>query len=483
MTEIKKPKLCINKFVSILVVMCLVTIVPGGLSTQKVYAATNESFFETSENADGTVTTTDDDTKSGSNVEIPEKIEGKTVTEINGEGNNADGTVTITDDDTKGGSNVKIPETIEDNPVTETNSAGDNEASIVPKEVTQKAPSIPDLSPAMYLTSEDYINEDGEENSDNDLGEETINYEGAAQVNECNIDDATSIPLNENVTTIQSGKTYTIENKTQLERFATLVNGGQNCEGATIQLTADIVLNENEVSNWESWASEAPANAWTSIGRDSFKPFKGIFDGDGHSISGIYINNEYGRYQGLFGYVDGGTIKNVSVTKSYIKASNEVGGVVGCCENNVEIKNCHNTGSIHGLEGEVGGIVGYCDNIVEITNCYNAGSVIAGINIGGIVGCFDSGKIISCYNAGSVSVDDEFCGQCGGGQCGGIVGYIKSSEITNCYNAGSVSGSELVGGVAGCFDNNAQIINATTISRCVQKVELMVKIRKVPSAN
>ena len=89
---------------------------------------------------------------------------------------------------------------------------------------------------------------------------------------------------------------YQIANGAQLAHFASMVNGGQT--GINGKLTADILL--NDISNWENWnESTEGLNSWTPIGSEA-NPFTGTLDGDGHSVSGIYINST-ANYQGLVG--------------------------------------------------------------------------------------------------------------------------------------------------------------------------------------
>jgi uncharacterized repeat protein (TIGR02543 family) len=279
----------------------------------------------------------------------------------------------------------------------------------------------------------------------------------------------TAMPLTGDVDSIERGKTYTIADKAQLTHLASLVNGGQTCEGATIQLLNDIEI--NDTANWESWDENTELDSWTPIGTwnnsKDIKSFKGTFDGGDHTISGIYLNKKDSIFQGMFGYVDGGTIQNVSVTKSYIKASRIVGSIAGRLANSSTIENCSNTGSVSGSEN-VGGIAAEIEGTVK--NCYNAGNVSGKDNIGGLFGwgaaiitkCNNSGTISGrenvggivgysysiveeCYNTGSLIVDRSVSD---GNHAGGIVGY-NSGEVKNSYNTGNISGKGGAGGIVG----------------------------------
>ena len=197
--------------------------------------------------------------------------------------------------------------------------------------------------------------------------------------------------------------------------------------------------------------------------------FSGNYDGDNHTVSGIFTpaesSNAY-SYQGLFGYVYSQsssysiTIKNIGITNSFIQGYQYVGGVVGYAGLYTTITNCYNTGSVSG-SSNIGGVVGYAYvsfGAITITNCYNTGSVeSSGDYVGGVVGYASASSgtttITNCYNTGTVS---------GSSRVGGVVGYAGNATITNCYNTGSVESSgDFVGGVVGYASGTT-----TTITNC-----------------
>ena len=224
---------------------------------------------------------------------------------------------------------------------------------------------------------------------------------------------------------------YQIANGAQLAYFASMVNSGQTSING--KLTADILL--NDISNWESWnESTKGLNSWTPIGSITYR-FSGTLDGDGHSVSGIYINST-ADYQGLVGYLGAGTLQNLGVKASYIKGGNRVGGVCGM--NSGLVTNCYNTGNVTG-NSQVGGVCGYKQGTVS--NCYNTGSVTGNSTVGGVCGDNQSSTVSNCYNTGSVTGT--------GSTVGGLCGWNYDGTVTNCYNAGSVTGTERVGGVCG----------------------------------
>lgn len=163
---------------------------------------------------------------------------------------------------------------------------------------------------------------------------------------------------------------YRIGTAEGLKLFHDIVNGEngrvQNT-AACATLIADIVLNDgtfDEDGNYTPGPNGADTpTEWTFIGCDYDEAYSGTFDGAGHTIQGVYCNDQIEGRAGLFGYVNGATIKDIKVT-GYIKT--------------------------YGLAG---GIAAYIRGGTSITDCVNAATVIAGDtrgyspSAGGIVGC------------------------------------------------------------------------------------------------
>ena len=243
---------------------------------------------------------------------------------------------------------------------------------------------------------------------------------------------------------------YQISSADDLEEFRDIVNDDET--GACAELTANIVLND-DVLNSDGSLNEEKASTfeeWTPIGSESNR-YTGTFDGNGKTISGIYINTDEDN-QGLFGCIGDinksgtGTVKNLGIEDSWISGGDNVGGIAGYSSWGME--NCYNTGSISGGDN-VGGISG--QNISGmIRNCYNTGSISGGSNVGGIVGNssdvsgISGGGVTGCHNDGTVIGS--------GSNIGGILGNgARNSAISKCYNTGSVSssGKGPVAGIAG----------------------------------
>lgn len=226
-------------------------------------------------------------------------------------------------------------------------------------------------------------------------------------------------------------KPYEITSVAELYWFAEQVNGGNT--GICAKLMNDITINENALDDDGNLIGGSNnLIEWTPIGSDVSNKYTGTFDGQNHTISGLYVVSA-GDYAGLFGYVFGGTIKNVGVVNSYIRGSRFLGGV--CGENmNGTIGNSYNTGKVTvtvKIEGErihVGGVCG--NNHGTIKNSYNTDIVkVDDVNeypaVGGVCGN-NYGTIENSYNTGKVTGRRVYVG----GVCGEN-GF--SSEIENCY--------------------------------------------------
>ena len=225
---------------------------------------------------------------------------------------------------------------------------------------------------------------------------------------------------------------YQISTAAQLKRFRDIVNGsnGQTPNhGACAVLTNDIVLNDGtfaEDGSYTPGPSGKTAEEWTPIGKytndNDNTPYTGTFDGQGHTIKGLYVNSASDTCVGLFGYLEGAAVRNLTVD-GYVQGRNAAGGIVGYASN-AAIENCSNHCSVTGSStSKIGGI--------------------AGLNV-------DGAKIIDCYNVGTIRNSNVF------EACGGIV-WGNAGTVSNCYNVGTISGNvydgEIVGNNTGTVEN------------------------------
>ena len=290
-----------------------------------------------------------------------------------------------------------------------------------------------------------------------------------------------------------SDEAYEIGNAGQLYWFAGLVNGtltdgtAQNLKANAV-LTADIIVNKDLLASINTDDDGNVTNGksfriWLPMGKingDNGQRmlYAGIFDGKGHSISGLYVNRDeaaddvhtwfksciglFGYYSGvtrnlsvldsymrgkdciggICGYNDGGTIQNC-YSAATVCGDSYIGGICGRSEGDSIIENCYNTGYVYGATRSIGGICG--DNSATLQGCYNVGNVNGKFYVGGIVGeSSGSGNTIwikDCYNRGNVIGDTK--------DIGGIGGYIGYSLVENCYSQATVSGNTNVGGICG----------------------------------
>ena len=245
---------------------------------------------------------------------------------------------------------------------------------------------------------------------------------------------------------------YLVSNGAELAYLSYCVRCGNTFSGKHIAMTADIWLNSTD--GWLEWDYfNQPANTWIPIGsyetHVNCHAFSGSFDGRGHTVYGIFFSHNNKNCFGLFGYCVGtGSeyIKNVNVARSYMEASNNVGGIVGYLKNYSRVENCRNYGKIDSGNWN-GGVVGYSTSSAGTTvvyGCQNSGSMRCSIISGGIVGCaHDHCTVSECVNREGALV---YCYERGGGIVGGAWG---SSVIKKCRNDGFIRGVDLLGGVVG----------------------------------
>lgn len=252
------------------------------------------------------------------------------------------------------------------------------------------------------------------------------------------------------------------------------------------KLLADITINE-DVSGSDATSQKYK---WTPIGTDSSK-YTGTFDGNGHTISGLYINSTAAN-TGMFGRIgSSAVVKNLTLADSVIRSTkNYTGAITGYIDDAASVTNCHTKNSVQvSAAVYTGGITGYQDDTSTLTRCSNAAEVTGANNVGGISGynwSKSSASLTDSYNRGSVSgsnlvggicaqiyiggtVSDVYnlgtvqaTGTAGTPTAGGITGVFRWGTIKSAYNAGIVKATAK-GGVAGRLE-------ASSSSRTVQNV-------------
>ena len=218
--------------------------------------------------------------------------------------------------------------------------------------------------------------------------------------------------------------------------------------GKYFKLGADILLSDQTLidENGALIADSSNLEKWTPIG-NSKVVFTGYFDGDGHTVSGMFINTT-STHNGLFGS-NAGTIENVIVTNSWVRGGTFTAGIVGYDYGIVS--NVANEASVVGMGECTGGIVGrtsfiYAEKLYpNVKTVINKGVVSGGDYVGGVIGCMAYADLSDAVNKGDVV---------GKKIVGGISGYFSSSlndkMVKNVQNYGKVTGtSDYVGGIAG----------------------------------
>ena len=262
-------------------------------------------------------------------------------------------------------------------------------------------------------------------------------------------------------------KPYKISTAAELAWFRDQVNCGNNTISAT--LTEDIDLAEFcHAADGTTYTDEL---SWTPI-----TWYQGTFDGNGKTISNLYINAT-SNYTGFFGYAYVGSIKNITFDNARVKNTGGynfgilVGNAGSCIIENIKtLANC----SVEG-ENYVGGIAGVANG--NISNCENRATVKGIRYLGGVVAAYFGNSITSCANYGVVTGSGE--------SVGGIAGYFNSGTIQNSANYGDVTGTDNVGNLIGlaeeCNLNNVLGTGNVTATSAKLAGLLVGNIRKSSS--
>ena len=272
----------------------------------------------------------------------------------------------------------------------------------------------------------------------------------------------------------------------------TVINGADDAAIAASLMT---ITKQNANVNYALGADlDLNGIAWTPIGDSSSNAFKGRFDGLGHTINNLTLNDTGGNgNQGLFGFTVGAVIRDIgilnpniistggyqvgalvgafytqregedSIIDSYsasgsVSGAGSVGGLIGIANSVGSIKNSYSTTDVTGTQTDVGGLIGKYSGAItpvltSLYNSYATGAVHGASAVGGLVG-YSNGKIASSYATGAVTGDYD--------QTGGLVGY-NNYIITDSYATGDVTGGGW-GGTGGLVGQNAQSYSNRSIA-------------------
>ena len=238
------------------------------------------------------------------------------------------------------------------------------------------------------------------------------------------------------VSDFESGKTYHIKDRNDLTTLASLVNAGKSTSNVTFVLDNDINLGGSRFT---------PIGTLSPMRADKFR---GTFDGQGHSI------HNYNGESGIFGSVEGATIKNVGMDNAIM--SNSKGGALVYHAKNSEITNCWMTGLVT-AGGTCGGLIG------EITDS-TVSSCLVDMSISNSTSSSYSGNLIGKVN-----------GNCTISNSGGInhrsanalhtdlIGVLNGvANVTNCFGySASYPTSEF------CHINDPSVAAGSTFTNCL----------------
>ena len=244
--------------------------------------------------------------------------------------------------------------------------------------------------------------------------------------------------------------TYLIGNTGQLIAFANMVNNGQDFRAANAKLISDIILNEGSFGTdgtFIATGSSEPSTpfSWPIIGAGTHtgNGYKGTFDGQGHTVSGLYV---YDNPTGLASFVGileaNGKIMNLGVINSYFEGS-RVGGISGYTDGKSEIIDCYS--DIIGKGDYIGGIVGQGSECKGISNCYSTSELTCTVDFlsaGGIVGEKNSTfPITNCYTTCSTILGLTFNSFESACEAGVSVERFASGEIAYKLNGSTSEGN------------------------------------------
>ena len=242
---------------------------------------------------------------------------------------------------------------------------------------------------------------------------------------------------------------YRIFNADQLTQMRNFLNQ----EGVYFKLQNDI-----DLTDW--LADNYPGQGWQPVGSSS-EPFKGVLDGNGKTISGFSINRSTTDYVGLFGYISGATIKNLTINGN-VTGHDYVGAFVGGGTWDVAntLTGLKHIGATTG-HYRIGGIIGACGgNISNLT--VNGNVTGSGDDVGGAIG--NSGEAAGSISGVTVTGDVKNTSS-SSRATGGIVGYTYK-DISNATYSGNVTGGRNVGGIIGCA-NGERIFSNLTVTGTV----------------
>ncbi len=229
------------------------------------------------------------------------------------------------------------------------------------------------------------------------------------------------------------------------------------------------------------------------------RPFTGMFDGQGHTISHVTVNAPEGENVGFFNVIKGATIRDLKLVDVEITGKTNVGGLVGNAQVQLDssdlsknvanlIGGCSVSGTVTGTKN-VGGLVGLNEGKTDPQTLFSIASAVdkcaASVTVngkemtGGLVGK-NGGTITKSSSGGTVKGDTTTgglvgdssgdiydshtsCTVAGSSHTGGFVGF-SDGAVKNCYSIGGVSGTDYTGGFAGVISRAENVVSAGQVT-------------------
>lgn len=278
-------------------------------------------------------------------------------------------------------------------------------------------------------------------------------------------------------TTPAAGDIVTISDEAELKAFSKYVSDGGVTEGITFRLESDIALTLDPTKFQGQYLTNLNPIGGVYNGAAAVQAFKGIFDGNGKTVSNLVITNKYvdstgtnkgatgnkTDYCGLFATIDGGTVKDLTVKVNQINmvGTNGAHGVITGYATNAsiintmvlaeddaatQITNTKNTSTAQA------GLVGSAKNSV-IDGCTVKITIKGYKIVAAIVGTAENTAIRNCVAGGTYSNTQNSV-------LGGVAGEITGTSIVaNCYSSAALSGKTTLGGIVGVVGEGASVEN------------------------
>lgn len=231
---------------------------------------------------------------------------------------------------------------------------------------------------------------------------------------------------------------YLISTVQDLFDFRERVADGE--QSACAKLMNDIAFNTGTSYNADGYTGDEPVE-WKPIGATMGTKYKGVFDGNGYYVSGLYNKSTWTNEIGFFGYTDeGAVIKNLTIKDSFIWGESYVGALIGKA-NKTTVTNCHNYSTYVKAADKLGGLIGAaysctvtgCSSKVDQPDKYTILNYDPYCEMGGIIGNFQLGTISDCVNESNLKAEGDYC------PLGGIVGLTTGGVIQRCVQTGKFS--------------------------------------------